>query len=147
VDELTPKQEAFARAVVETGNQSEAYRRSYNVDPNCRPETIWTEACLLMATPKVSQRVFQLQQEAKERTLVTVESITKELEQVREAAFNVGEFAPANTAIMGKAKIHGLLVDKQESKQEVTIKTGASDKIKDMINEIAKRTTSDTESN
>ena len=32
---LTPKQDAFACAYVETGNASEAYRRAYDVAPDC----------------------------------------------------------------------------------------------------------------
>lgn len=145
-DKLTAKQEAFARAYVETGNASEAYRQAYNAE-NMKPESIWVEACRTLADPNVSLKVFELQKSARERTLVTIESITWELEQVREAAFNEGDYAPANTAIMGKAKVNGLLVDKQETKSEVTVKTGASDKIKAMINEISQRTASDTESN
>ena len=37
--DLTPKQEAFACAYVETGNASEAYRRAYDVAPDCKPNT------------------------------------------------------------------------------------------------------------
>ena len=112
---LTPKQEAFALAYVETGNASEAYRRSYNVSPDSKPETIWKEACLLLADPNVSPRVFELQQAARERTLVTVESITRELEQLRLDAHASEQYAPAITAVMGKAKVNGLLTDKIEA--------------------------------
>ena len=31
-DKLTPKQEAFVLAYIETGNASEAYRRAYNAE-------------------------------------------------------------------------------------------------------------------
>ncbi|MGU9998175.1 terminase small subunit, partial [Bordetella avium] len=36
---LTPKQEAFALAYVETGNASEAYRRAYSAE-RMKPETV-----------------------------------------------------------------------------------------------------------
>jgi phage terminase small subunit len=109
---LTPKQEAFANTYVEAGNASEAYRQSYNAE-NMKPESIWVEACRTLADPNVALKVFELQSIARERTLVTVESITRELEEVRALAVQGGDLAPANTAIMGKAKVNGLLVDKQ----------------------------------
>ena len=40
---LTAKQEAFARAYVETGNASEAYRRAYNAE-NMKQESIAVRA-------------------------------------------------------------------------------------------------------
>lgn len=108
---LTPKQEAFALAYVETGNASEAYRRSYDVTTEAS-EWVKVEACKLLTDPNVALTVFELQEKARERTLVTVESITRELEEVRALAISGGDLAPANTAIMGKAKVNGLLVDK-----------------------------------
>ncbi|APY15824.1 hypothetical protein GJU94_13130 [Brucella sp. 10RB9214] len=51
---LTPKQEAFARAYVETGNASEAYRRAYNVGDKTKPESVWVKASELLANGKVS---------------------------------------------------------------------------------------------
>ena len=45
---LTIKQEAFARAYVETGNASEAYRRAYNAE-NMKQESIAVRACELLA--------------------------------------------------------------------------------------------------
>ena len=114
---LTPKQEAFARAYVETGNASEAYRRSYDVAENCKPETIWSNACQLLSDTKVSQRVMELQEAARNRTLVTVESLTRELDEARDLALaDPKGAAAAVSATMGKAKLHGLLIDKQETK-------------------------------
>jgi len=109
---LTPKQEAFALAYVETGNASEAYRRSYDAE-NMKPESIWVEACRTLGDPNVGLRVSELQTAARERTLVTVESITRELEQLRLDAHASEQYAPAITAVMGKAKVNGLLIDKQ----------------------------------
>ncbi|MGL4546014.1 MAG: terminase small subunit, partial [Plesiomonas sp.] len=36
---LTEKQEKFCKALIETGNQSEAYRRAYNTE-NMKPESV-----------------------------------------------------------------------------------------------------------
>jgi phage terminase small subunit len=109
---LTPKQEAFALTYVETGNASEAYRRAYDV-ASMAAQTIWNEASAVLSNRYVTIRIMELQQAAAERTLVTVESITREYEEVRSKAIVNNDLAPANAAITGKAKVNGLLVDKQ----------------------------------
>jgi phage terminase small subunit len=108
--ELTGKQEAFALAYVETGNASEAYRRSYDVGEDTKPESIWTNASKLMSDAKVAQRVKELQLAARELTLVSVGTLTQELEEARAHAMNDEKGASAAvSAIMGKAKLHKLL--------------------------------------
>lgn len=116
--DLTPKQQAFALAYVETGNASEAYRRAYDAS-NMAPPSVWVEACRTLADPNVSLMVFELQEAAAERTLVTVESLTRELDEDRELARNLEMPAAAVSAVMGKAKLHGLITDK--SKNETTL--------------------------
>lgn len=61
---LTPKQEAFCQAFIETGNASEAYRRAYNAE-KMKAETINVKACELLKNGKVAVRVEQLQAKAK----------------------------------------------------------------------------------
>ena len=109
---LTIKQEAFARAYVETGNASEAYRRAYNAE-NMSRESIAVRACQLLAHGKVSVMVQQLKDQAAERHAVTVDSLVKELEEARIAALTAEspQSAAAVSATMGKAKLMGL--DKQ----------------------------------
>ena len=119
-DKLTPKQEAFALKYVECGNASEAYRTCYDVGENTKPEGIWVDACKTLAKPNVSLRVFQLQEAAAERTLVTVESLTIEYEEARKIGKDEKQSAAMSTATTGKAKLHGLLIDRQEIKAEVT---------------------------
>ena len=109
---LTIKQEAFARAYVETGNASEAYRRSYNAE-NTKQEIVAVRACELLAHSKVSVMVQQLKDQAAERHAVTVDSLVNELEEARIAALTAEspQSAAAVSATMGKAKLMGL--DKQ----------------------------------
>lgn len=78
-DALTPKQEAFARAFVETGNASEAYRRAYDVSPSTKPETVNRKAVEVLKNGKVTARVDELQAEIAERHNVTIDRIVKEL--------------------------------------------------------------------
>jgi len=126
-DKLTPKQEAFALAYVETGNASEAYRRSYDAE-NMQQEGIWVAACRVLANAKVSLKVAELQMAAQERTLVTIESITRELEVARYLAETEKQSSAMTAAIMGKAKVNGLLIDKIDAKQAFVLSFSGDDK-------------------
>jgi len=108
---LTQKQENFCRLYVEIGNASEAYRQSYNTKANYA--TVNVDACNTLAKPNVSLRVEELRKEARERTMVTVESLITELEEARQAALGATnpQSGAAVAATMGKAKLCGL--DKQ----------------------------------
>ncbi|PQA72210.1 terminase small subunit [Brucella oryzae] len=105
---LTPKQEAFARAYVETGNASEAYRMAYEVKPTTKPETVWVKASELLANGKVTVRVQELQGKAAQKVAVTVESLATELEEARQIAITEKQSSAAVSATMGKAKLFGL---------------------------------------
>jgi phage terminase small subunit len=112
---LTPKQEAFAQAYVETSNASEAYRRSYNAE-NMKPESIHVNACKLLGDAKVALRVEELREELRQKHRVTVDDILRELEEARTMAMT-GErpqTAAMVAATMGKAKVLGLITDKAE---------------------------------
>lgn len=109
---LTAKQEKFCQEYIKCGNQSEAYRLSYDVGEDTKPKCVWEEACKLMASPKVSQRVFDLQEMAQERTLTTVDSLTKELNEAKALAVKTNQPSAMTGAIMGKAKLHGLDIQK-----------------------------------
>ena len=121
MQKLTPKEKAFSLKFVECNNASEAYRHAYNVGKNTKPETVWTSAYKLLSIPHVSKRVAQLQERAVERTMVTVASITQELEEARAVALQEGQGSAMTSASMGKAKIHGLLIDKTDNKHEHSI--------------------------
>lgn len=112
-DKLTPKQEAFALKYVECGNASEAYRHAYNAE-NTKQDVIWVKASQTLANGKVSVRIMELQAEARERTQVTIESITRELDEDRKLARENDQAAAAVSAVMSKAKLHGLVVNKTE---------------------------------
>lgn len=113
---LTPKQEAFALAYVETGNASEAYRRAYNA-VKMKPAVIAVKACELLAHGNVSVRVAQLQQMAATRHAITVDDLIAELEEAR--ALAAGGEKPQTAAMvsatMGKAKLLGFDVQKVEA--------------------------------
>jgi hypothetical protein len=118
MSDLTIKQEKFCKKYIETGNASAAYRYAYNAK-NQKPESVVVNASKLLASTKVSLRVAELQAIHQKRHEVTVDSITKELEEARQLAFAIQAPAPAVSASMGKAKLHGLVTDKADIKSAV----------------------------
>ena len=112
---LTPKQEAFALAYVETGNASEAYRRAYSAE-KMKPASVAVNASKLLAGAKVALRVQELQAKAVERHEITVDDLIRELEEARTAASNQEkpQAAAMVAATLGKAKLLGMLTDKTE---------------------------------
>ena len=76
---LTPKQEAFAQAYIETGNASEAYRRAYDVAPTTKANTTYVDACKLLDHPKIVQRLSELTEAAARRAIVSKANVLREL--------------------------------------------------------------------
>lgn len=109
---LTPKQENFCLAYLETGNASEAYRRAYDAE-NMTPATINVKACELLANDKVTVRLAELREPIMQRHAITVDDLLAELEEARQLAMNAAtpQSAAAVGATMGKAKLLGM--DKQ----------------------------------
>ncbi len=111
---LTLQQEQFCRAYMETGNASEAYRQAYPRSLKWPDKTVWEMASKAMARRKVAARIETLQAEAAQRHEVTIDTIAIQLDDDRKLAHGNGQAGPAVAASMGKAKLHGLLVDKHE---------------------------------
>lgn len=109
---LTEKQEAFCRAFVETGNASEAYRRSYDAK-NMGQNTIAVKASEMLSKDNVSVRLQQLREVHQKRHNVTVDSLVAELEEIKNVALSAEtpQSSAAVAAVLGKAKLMGL--DKQ----------------------------------
>lgn len=60
---LTPKQERFCLAYLETGNASEAYRRAYDAE-NMKPSTIHSRAYELLDNSEIAARLEELNRSA-----------------------------------------------------------------------------------
>ncbi|MEP8989258.1 terminase small subunit [Enterobacter hormaechei] len=123
---LTPKQEAFCQAYIETGNASEAYRTAYAAD-KMKPESVNRKAKELLDNGKIAARVAELQGEIKQRHNVTVDSLLAELEEARQKALSAEtpQSSAAVAATMGKAKLVGLdkqIVDHTSSDGSMAIK-------------------------
>jgi phage terminase small subunit len=119
---MTPKQEAFCAAYIETGNASEAYRQAYCAS-QMKAETIHVKASELLDNGEVTVRLAELRAGHAVRNAVTVDTLLVELNEARQAAMQADPpmCGAAVSAIMAKAKLLGL--DKQQI--EVSTKPGA----------------------
>ena len=119
-DKLTPKREGFIVDVFKGETPTQAYRNNF-ATKNMADKTIWEASSRLMADSKVAARLAILQSVAAERAQVTVESITKELEEARLMGMSTEQSSAMTAASMGKAKVNGLLVDKVDTDAKLTI--------------------------
>ena len=104
------RQETLAQVFVATGNKTEAYRQA-GYSQNCSDRTITGNVMRLFRTPRVLNRVAELQAEQAKLHAVTIESLTAQLREDRQLAYSVKNPSAAVSAVMGMARLHGL--DKQ----------------------------------
>ena len=110
MNQLTVKQEKFCKSYIETGNASEAYRQSYDCQ-KMKGASINRNAVALLDNTKIATRIGELQLTLQKKFDVTVESLSKELDEDRQLARSLGQPGAAISALNVKARIHGL--DKQ----------------------------------
>lgn len=115
---MTPKQEAFARAYVETGNASEAYRRCYEAE-NMKDNVVTQKAYELLKHGEVSVMVETLKAKAQKRHDITVEKLTEMAMLAYHESQRISNRGQMQTSSMVKAaeflgKLHGLVVERRE---------------------------------
>ena len=115
------------RSSVETCNGGEAYRRAYAAEKMSQA-AIEVEASRLLANPKLTLRVSELQAKHAKRHDVTVDTITAMLKEDRLLAREKEQPAAAVSAAMGLAKLHGLIIDR--SKVDLTPHEDALDQLR-----------------
>lgn len=80
---LTPKQENFCLAYLETGNASEAYRRAYDAE-GMSPSAINVEACNMLGNPKIALRLEELTCKATSDAVMTRQRAMERLSLIAE---------------------------------------------------------------
>jgi Terminase small subunit len=106
-----PKHEAFVHHYLKCGDATEAFELTgYTRDS--------ANAHRLLKRPKVQERLRELQDEIAAKVPLTIEGLIAECEEIRVAAKDKNQFAAAMKAVLGKAQLGGLLVER--SKVEVT---------------------------
>ena len=106
---MNDKQRRFAEEYTVDSNATQAaIRAGYS------ERTAAEQGYQLLQKPSVHAAIQEAQAEHRERTAVTVESISDQLSDAYEQAKDNGQPAAMVQAAMGLAKLHGLLVDKVE---------------------------------
>lgn len=109
---LTAKQERFVLLIVKGETNSTAYERAgYSVKSK---EIASVNASKLLRTANVAGRIAELRQAASVRTVVSLESLTNELLDIKAKAVANGSYGPAVAAVVAVAKLHGFMVEKSE---------------------------------
>jgi hypothetical protein len=92
-----------------------------------------TAASRLSTKVNIQVRVKELQTEAAQKTKITIESLIREAEEVRGLAVTAGQLSAANTAIVTKAKLSGLWVDRSEVGTVNDISRMSKQELEDLI--------------
>ena len=112
-DKLTSKQLRFVLLVVEGETQSKAYQLAgYAANT---PKVIEANASRLASSAKVRDEIARLQALARNRAVITVESLTDDLIDIRTKAMAAGSYGPAVQAVLIIAKLNGLMIEKSET--------------------------------
>ena len=116
---LTPKQEAFCLAYLETGNASEAYRRAYNCK-SMSASSIKKEAARLLDNPTIAPALESLRAPAIKAAQITLEGHLADLKMLRDKALEADQFSAAISAEVARGKAAGVHIEKSE--QAITMR-------------------------
>ena len=106
-NKLTPKQERFCKAYIETGNASEAYRQAYNAG-NAKESTISRSAAQMFENPKITARLKELNAYHQKRHGINVDTLTDMYMDIYEKHCDTNPSA-AVSALNKVARLHGLI--------------------------------------
>ena len=110
---LTPKQMRFCLLIVEGESQSKAYELAgYSLG---RPATVNANASRLANNDNIRKQIEKLQGMAAQKAIITVESLTQDLIEIKAAALKAESFGPAVMAVQTIAKLNGLMIERTEA--------------------------------
>ena len=112
---LTIKQERFCQAYAACGNGTEAYRQVYNAG-KMKPAVINQKSFELLSNAKITVRVESIRAALAKACAVSVESLSAELTEAMELARAANQPGAFVQAVMARAKLHGLIVERVENK-------------------------------
>ena len=124
------KHEMFVQKWHELDNKSEAYRLAFPSAARWKEKTINNRACELSKVREVLGRYNELQEESGKRHGITVDSLLKELNEIKEVAMSLEtpQCSAAVSSVMSKAKLtgHDILRVEVSHKEELTPWAGIS---------------------
>lgn len=111
---LTANEESFCQEVIKNdGNATAAYKASAYASDNHTDKSINECACRLMGTIKVHSRIQELRDALAKRNEVTVDSLSAQLNTAITMCHKLKQGSAMVSGVMGKAKLHGFLIDKK----------------------------------
>lgn len=116
---LTPKQESFCLAYLETGNASEAYRTSYDAS-KMKPDTVHRSSKELLDNPKITARLQELRAPIVKKAQITLESHLARLDELGRKAEEDLQWSAAIRAEESRGKVAGLYVERSEATLTIT---------------------------
>lgn len=118
------KHELFVQKWHELDNKSEAYRQSHPASLRWKEATVNSKASVLSKQDKILARYNELQEQTGKRHGITVDSLLKELNEIKEVAMSldVPQCSAAVSSVMSKAKLtgHDIIKIEVSSKEELT---------------------------
>ncbi|RWI42246.1 MAG: hypothetical protein EOQ93_31755 [Mesorhizobium sp.] len=108
---LNMRQERFCLGLAEGLPQSRAY---IEAGYTARGNAAEVEASKMVRLPKVAARVAELRADAAKRSGITVDDLVTDLNLMFKLALATKNPAAGVTAVMGKAKLLGLIIDRAE---------------------------------
>lgn len=115
---LNARQEAFAQHLAKGMSQEAAYEAA---GYEARGAAARVNASRLLTNANVASRVRELQQASAQEAVVDAATISAQLEAIRIKAEAAGQYTAAVSASMGRAKLHGLIIDKAEVKDVTSV--------------------------
>ena len=106
---MTPKQARFVQEYLIDLNATQAATRA-----GYSAKTAQEQGSRLLSNVMVANAVAAAQQKASERLEVTLDSIARQLDEDRTLARDKGQASAAVSASVAKAKLFGLMVERQE---------------------------------
>ena len=113
-DKLTGKQTLFVQGILKGLSQSDAYRAAYNCT-NMADNSVWREASVLFANPKVSARIKAGQRRQEEEAVHTGLSLRQHVERELYALSTKADTDQAQLRaleLLGKTEKCGIFVER-----------------------------------
>jgi len=133
---LTIKQERFARAYVESGNATAAYRQAYKAVA-MSDGAIRKEASRLLHHPAIIAEVTRLKRDVAVRNEIDVDEVTQKLRDAYDKAMANDQSSAAVMAAMGLAKLGGLLGEPVQEEPQPTLEE-TKQRIRETARELVK---------
>jgi phage terminase small subunit len=116
---LTPKQEEFVRAYVDTSCASTAYRRAYNAE-GMKDNSIHVNACKLLKSAKVALRINELQERATKTAVLDRAWVLERLMRNADKGAEMDDLTASNKALELLGKTEELQMFIEKSKSDIT---------------------------